>query len=177
MLKRQRPSTPPSFVPSTPFVDESLDATRDVKRRRILPPSVDGKSRGWAIMDSPDDNDDEGYIPYHENPVQLHAGLTGTFGSADYKQTNTVLQELHTLHQHRLLFASNASSSQASSHSHCLTQYAQSNYDDVPTKAVTTSQPEVSGCDHSTSTHPNSHLSTELQRVTQRYGDMNRSSN
>ncbi|KAG6891422.1 hypothetical protein C0992_007201 [Termitomyces sp. T32_za158] len=145
MLKRQRLPSPPSFLPSIPLVDEPYsDAMRDVKRRRIL----DGTSKGWAVPDSPDDDDDEGYISHHENPTQPHAELAGK-GSANYKQTNTVLQELHTLHQHRLLFASYASSSQAPTHSHCLTQFAQSNHDGVPAK-VLTSHPEVSGSSDTT---------------------------
>ncbi|KAG5341376.1 hypothetical protein E4T56_gene13289 [Termitomyces sp. T112] len=174
MLKRQRPPSPPPFVPSIPLVDDSYpDATRDVKRRRILPPSLDGKSRDWSIPDIPDDDDDEDYDSQHEKAKPYGIGLT--MDSADYKQANTVLHELHTLHQHRLLFTStHDSGSQVPTLSQCLPQHAQSNHDDVSSKMIITPHPEVSGCDYSNSTYPNSHPSVELERVTQRYGDTNR---
>ncbi|KJA25955.1 hypothetical protein HYPSUDRAFT_64182 [Hypholoma sublateritium FD-334 SS-4] len=98
MLKRQRNSSPtPAPSASTPvFADEPPD--RDTKRRRTAAPELDGRARGWATQ--PDGDDDDEYISQDEAPDPALPR------SEEYKSANTMLRELHTLHQHRLLFAS-----------------------------------------------------------------------
>lgn len=98
MLKRQRNTSPqPAPSASGPvFADEPAD--RDSKRRRTVAPVLDGCARGWVTQ--PDDDDDDEYLSADEAP---HPALPR---SEEYKSANTMLRELHTLHQHRLLFAS-----------------------------------------------------------------------
>ena len=116
MLKRQRQTSPPppssSSVPliSNDPVADMIERERDSKRRRTLPPSLDGAARGWAkpeITEGYDDDQEEQYSDeedavYDYRPTRNQV----TLASAEYKSTNTMLRDLHTLHQHRLLFSS-----------------------------------------------------------------------
>ncbi|KAK2462083.1 hypothetical protein APHAL10511_006546 [Amanita phalloides] len=101
MLKRQRPVTPP--LPSVPLLADpsSLDSMvmeREYKRRRatsITP--LEAPWRDWghnlqAIVTRVDNSQP----PQGEG---LHQPTDN-----EYRSVNTILRELHTLHQHRLLF-------------------------------------------------------------------------
>lgn len=113
MLKRQRPASPSPSSPSIPLITDSplMDVNyRDTKRRRILPPVLDGPSRGWATHrethngEDEDEDDDEEVVVGNDSQQDWHDA--GAASSAEYKATNNFLHELHALHQHRLAFAS-----------------------------------------------------------------------
>ncbi|KAF8971568.1 hypothetical protein BDZ97DRAFT_1251631 [Flammula alnicola] len=104
MLKRQRPPSPSSS--SIPFINDSPAdlIERNSKRRRTVPPVLDGTARGWA---APRENEEEEDYTYSDHEVDIVAPRHDYQQQApsQYKSTNTMLRELHTLHQHRLLFA------------------------------------------------------------------------
>lgn len=124
MLKRQRPVSPPPTFSSVPLVITDPPATdfirRDTKRRRTLPPVLDGAYRGWAqapplsINNVVDDDQEEDYISDDEVEniapnFSINCSLTqqqSPGDKAEYASTNSFLRELHTLQQHRLLFSS-----------------------------------------------------------------------
>jgi len=80
----------------------------DAKRRRTLPPVLDGKLRGWAIPNEAGPNpdcegyEDEEYLDEEKEDFQYLA--TSPHDDSPYKSANNLLHELHTLHKHRLLF-------------------------------------------------------------------------
>ncbi|KAJ6627158.1 hypothetical protein B0H10DRAFT_2210556 [Mycena sp. CBHHK59/15] len=94
MLKRARPVSPQPSVPSVPLVERS-DPPRN-KRRRILPPSLDGQSRGWNIShkdeddDGEDDDDEQKFLDRHD--------ATGTVPPPNsFTGTDSFLLPLHNL--------------------------------------------------------------------------------
>ncbi|KIJ08588.1 hypothetical protein PAXINDRAFT_102526 [Paxillus involutus ATCC 200175] len=124
MLKRQRPATPP---PSSLHDFTSCFADRSIKplpqrnadptlrnepcakRRRTQPPVLDGALRGWLASnptnpcrEEGDDEEDwvEG-VEGHQSDAPSSLPLVVT---DQYKHANSLLHELHTLHQHRFLF-------------------------------------------------------------------------
>ncbi|KAF8807193.1 hypothetical protein BYT27DRAFT_7232754 [Phlegmacium glaucopus] len=121
MLKRQRPVSPPPASSSVPLVvaDPPADlAVRDTKRRRTLPPVLDGAYRGWAqtppLSISNAEDDEEDYISDDEIE-NIAPNFSTTYSltqqqqpgdKAEYSSANSFLRELHTLQQHRLLFSS-----------------------------------------------------------------------
>ncbi|KAF8168328.1 hypothetical protein B0H34DRAFT_56085 [Crassisporium funariophilum] len=104
MLKRQRQPSPPPSLPSVPLISDS-PIHRDSKRRRTLPPVLDGASRGWASSRSIPNDDEEEYFSDDEIENVVPHDYSEQ-GKAEYKSANYVLRELHTLQQHRLMFAS-----------------------------------------------------------------------
>ncbi|KAG1757897.1 hypothetical protein EDB19DRAFT_1659685 [Suillus lakei] len=134
MLKRQRPPTPPPSLDEIPsltlFPDRTIRPlphreTPDMfsheshaKRRRIHPPVLDGAQRGWgkpptSSMPHADDSDgEEDWIDGEDDAATGHFAASPDY--TDYKRTNTMLHEMHALHQHRLMF--NQPSSQPPSH-------------------------------------------------------------
>jgi hypothetical protein len=120
MLKRQRQVSPTPTFSSVPLViaDPYADFMgRDTKRRRTLPPVLDGACRGWAhaplSINNEEDDGEEDYISDDEikNIVpncSINCSLTQQQpgDKAGYTSTNSFLRELHTLQQHRLLFSS-----------------------------------------------------------------------
>ena len=115
MLKRQRPVSPtPTFL-SVPLViaDPSADFVgRDTKRRRTLPPVLDGAYRGWAQAPLSIDNEDDGEEDYISDDEIKNIAPNSSIScqqqqqpgdKAGYTSTNSFLRELHTLQQHRLL--------------------------------------------------------------------------
>jgi hypothetical protein len=128
MLKRQRQVSPPPTFSSVPLViaDPYADfAGRDTKRRRTLPPVLDGSCRGWAhaplFINNEEDDGEEDYISDDENEnivpnCSINVSLTQQQpgDKAGYTSTNSFLRELHTLQQHRLLISSPPPSSSAS---------------------------------------------------------------
>ncbi|KAK1229396.1 hypothetical protein PQX77_007573 [Marasmius sp. AFHP31] len=98
MLKRQRPPSPPpsmsSFATSSPL-DMVLPFS---KRRRVLPHSSDSPSESTRTRVHWED--DEEYTDEPENDNSRAVNM-----DSPYKETNSVLYELHTLNRHRLLFS------------------------------------------------------------------------
>jgi len=132
MLKRQRPVSPPPTFSSVPLViaDPPVDfMERNSKRRRTLPPVLDGASRGWAqapplSINNVEDEDDEDYISDDEIEniapnFSINYSLTQQQPDdrAEYTSTNSFLRELHVLQQRRLLSSLLPPSSSASSSS------------------------------------------------------------
>ena len=117
MLKRQRPISPTPTFSSVPLVIADPFVERDTKRRRTLPPVLDGACRGWApaplsINDEEDDGEED-YISDDENKyispncsIKCSPTPQQPGDKAGYTSTNSFLRELHTLQQHRLLFSS-----------------------------------------------------------------------
>ncbi|KAG6911771.1 hypothetical protein DXG01_000017 [Tephrocybe rancida] len=180
MLKRQRPSSPPLSIPSVPLVEDPFPLVRrDVKRRRVFPPSLDGKSRGWATQGDHDEDEDEEDLSLAEE--QDGNRTTCATNSTEYKQVNNVLYELHTLHQHRVLFSSAHVSGSQSSLSQHTPESPQStpdaHGDALAFKTITAPYPENPGHDNiGSASYQKPHLShEEVYRVTQRYEDTNRS--
>ena len=116
MLKRQRPISPTPTLSSVPLVITDPFVERDTKRRRTLPPVLDGACRGWAqaplSINNEEDDGEEDYISDDENKnipptCSINCSLTQQPGDkTGYTSTNSFLRELHTLQQHRLLFSS-----------------------------------------------------------------------
>ncbi|KAF8845414.1 hypothetical protein BDN67DRAFT_961759 [Paxillus ammoniavirescens] len=128
MLKRQRPATPP---PSSLHDFTSCFADRSIKplpqrhadptlrnepcakRRRTQPPVLDGTLRGWLASNptypSREESDDEEDwvegVERHQSDAPSSLPLVVT---DQYKHANSLLHELHTLHQHRFLLTESA---------------------------------------------------------------------
>lgn len=134
MLKRQRPPTPPPSLDEisslTPFSDrpirpiphretpDMLSHESRVKRRRIRPPVLDGAQRGWGkppTLSVPHANDSDGEEDWIDGEDDAETGhFAASPDYTDYKRANTMLHEIHALHQHRLMFTQ--PNSQAPSH-------------------------------------------------------------
>jgi len=127
MLKRQRPPTPPpshSDNPSlTPFPDRSIRplphreaypelSSREchAKKRRIHPPVLDGAQRGWSKpldQSTAHSDGEEDWIDGEDDDSAAYAYpcVPTSPDYTNYKQTNSMLHEVHALHQHRLIFS------------------------------------------------------------------------
>ncbi|KAG6832214.1 hypothetical protein H0H92_004179 [Tricholoma furcatifolium] len=161
MLKRQRQPSPPLPISSIPLIEDPFPlARRDVKRRRVLSQPLDGISREWTQTYDHDDEEEENIT--HDDDQAEGCGAREAFAT-EYKERNNVLRELHTLSQHRLLFASDYQNTPSSPHSNY------ENQDSAPYKLRTSLRTDGTGDDLS-----QSHSSMELRRVTQRYEDTNR---
>ncbi|KAF8213302.1 hypothetical protein K438DRAFT_1085944 [Mycena galopus ATCC 62051] len=137
MLKRQRALSPPPSAPAVPLVSETPESQcRESKRRRILPPSLDGQSRRPTFLteDDREEDDDEDDIDHAGQRIPPAAAPSGaTAYNTEYESANTFLHDLHALHRHRLIFASPPSSpgllspphSQDKSHLPQITDYSQ----------------------------------------------------
>ncbi|CAK5280133.1 unnamed protein product [Mycena citricolor] len=100
MLKRLRPASP-TFPSTTEPEDGSIP---DPKRRRMLPPTLDGMSRSLHCHYTPDLEDDEEDDTnvdesFQHDPTQ----------SREYRSANHLLHDLHASHRHRLIFSSASS--------------------------------------------------------------------
>ena len=107
MLKRQRHTSPPPASQSQDvFIDSDPALLTTRKRRRTLPPVLDGQARGWGAGTQRDDDDeesdndelvgvDEGSSPVPQPPAQW-----------EYKSANNLLHDLHELHRHRFIIPS-----------------------------------------------------------------------
>ncbi|KAH8835383.1 hypothetical protein DL96DRAFT_1702372 [Flagelloscypha sp. PMI_526] len=110
MLKRQRPVTPPPAFTIDAPLHPDLEFPSP-KRRRVQPPSLDGPSRdcyGHPQLQHDSADDDEEYFSDSPQPMSRDENQTAASSSVltQYKTTNEMLHELHTLSQHRLAFAS-----------------------------------------------------------------------
>jgi hypothetical protein len=115
MLKRQRQTSPPPSSLNIPLISDlpsDAIAERNFKKQRTAPPSLDGRIRGWGQEPELPGEDDDGE-DYIDDSTEDMVPLPSTAGYAhpslhaenEYKSANTVLRELHTLHQHRMLFS------------------------------------------------------------------------
>jgi hypothetical protein len=89
-------------MPATPFLDDCPFETmiqHQSKRRRVLPPVLDGQARGWGK--SGDEDGDDEYDEYPEDPVDPTDVDGRVADAAGYKSANGVLHELHALHRRR----------------------------------------------------------------------------
>lgn len=121
MLKRQRPSSP---LPSSSSVPQGLPSEdviniRDLKRRRIAPPSLDGQARGWDSSNSQslEDENEEECVEADEQEEGDEPGLAQS-SNVEYTMVNSVLKEIHILQKHRQLFHPHPTASNLPSQSH-----------------------------------------------------------
>jgi len=112
MLKRQRPATPPpsslddypfdSLIRPPPTIDSSQPRS---KRQRTRPPPLDGALRGWLESGPSPHGDSDGEEDWTEDAGDaVTSSLPPSTTPDQYKDTNSLLHELHVLNQHRLLF-------------------------------------------------------------------------
>jgi hypothetical protein len=114
MLKRQRAPSPPLSFSSVPFISDTPGdlIERKVKRRRTQPPVLDGTSRGWARPPETASEDEEDLIS--DDEAELLVPSHPSQQQSEYKSTNTMLRELHTLQQHRIYFSSSSTTQNTS---------------------------------------------------------------
>ncbi|KAF9455648.1 hypothetical protein BDZ94DRAFT_1277730 [Collybia nuda] len=183
MLKRQRPLSPPPSTPLIPLVESPVYNSKS-KRRRTMPPSLDGQSRGWAKELSCDEHSTGGDSSQEFGATSSSEQPSNLW---HYKLTNTMLHELHTLQQDRVLLSlpllppttSGSSLSSASLPNFCISSTM---FNPNP-KIMTPRQDQISQMtDYSDKpnkdpTHPaiNTQNPTEELRVKERYEDTNRS--
>ncbi|KAH7883906.1 hypothetical protein F5I97DRAFT_1930122 [Phlebopus sp. FC_14] len=125
MLKRQRPTTPPpssldfpSYFFDKPInplphrnVDPSVSHEPHSKRQRIHPPVLDGALRGWIASDptvshTQESDGEEDWVDGVDDVAEGRDEFSPpTDLTEQYRRTNSLLHELHTLHQHRLTSA------------------------------------------------------------------------
>lgn len=182
MLKRQRPASPPPSIPSIPLATDPLpfnpEAGRASKRRRVLPPSLDGHARGWSLPDGEEDDGEEDYMSSGDEPVEEPGDkVAWTLHLSEYKMANNFLHELHALHQHRLLFSSPPVPNSRLLEPQRLSSPLQPAGYHRPTKTATMpTQIKDPTFSPSRSTNLESHvLKDEELLVTERYKDTNRS--
>ena len=77
------------------------------KRRRVLPPVLDGQARGWGKTDDEDEDEEECEEEDQGNAKSIDGGFADT---TRYKSANGVLYELHELHRRRYLSSSSGPS-------------------------------------------------------------------
>ncbi|KAJ7169651.1 hypothetical protein C8R46DRAFT_1089514 [Mycena filopes] len=105
MLKRRAISPPPGST--VPLVSDPHP--RESKRRRILPPSLDGQSRRSMVHADEDDGevDDDEDVHFSNGRNQFGPDpSTSAAHNTEYESANTFLHDLHALHRHRLIFSS-----------------------------------------------------------------------
>jgi len=110
MLKRQRASSP-SPLTQTPATEVPLissvptSSEHGVKRRRLLTPPLDGRSRGWCILPVPSEDEvDEDDIMEDDSPNPWATTTESSLsGAGEYKAANSLLHDLHAEQQHRRL--------------------------------------------------------------------------
>ncbi|KIK71263.1 hypothetical protein GYMLUDRAFT_52379 [Collybiopsis luxurians FD-317 M1] len=91
---------------------------REIKRRRVQPPVLDGQMRGWGtpqdILYEDFDEEDDGEEDVIEDEQPLTSDSAVLAVNSPYRSANGFLHELHTLQRHRLLFTSSTSNPQLS---------------------------------------------------------------
>lgn len=169
MLKRRASSPPPTSLSDVPILlDEKL---LDPKRRRILPPVLDGQMRGWGtpqdkMYETSDEEDDgEEDIPHDEFSPNHPDATSNKHLDSPYKSANGFLHELHTLQRHRLLFSSQSAYESSSNRQ----RDALSAKDPVPSRAPIHSSNSGGGEESSLLLATNS-----LNSVRNHYEEMNR---
>lgn len=128
MMKRQRPSSPdiPHIEDEEPL-DTNMNRTssplRTSKRQRVLPPSLDGPSRGWANSSSLHSPHLQSNSTYEDDDDYYDDAFPGdelgdTTGGGDddaemqgvtmqkYRNVNSLLHDLHAEQQYRRVLSS-----------------------------------------------------------------------
>ncbi|KAI0034902.1 hypothetical protein K488DRAFT_83509 [Vararia minispora EC-137] len=107
--------TPPftASAPDDPLLPQLDEPGPSTKRQRVLPPSLDGQTRGWAHPQSPSTwpsgDSDEEYVDEDDSRAYDTYGPGGVDAGPPtvvYKEVNHFLRNLHAEHQHRMFFAS-----------------------------------------------------------------------
>ena len=117
MLKRQRASSP-SPLTQTPATEVPLissaptSSEHGVKRRRLLAPPLDGRSRGWDILPVPSEDEvEEDDIMEDDSPNPWATTQPSLSSAGEYKTVNSLLHDLHAEQQHRRLMSPSSHSS------------------------------------------------------------------
>ena len=111
MLKRQRPTTPPTSLASVPPPSEFAETDPDSlypharKRRRVAAPVLDGRERGIQLDDELMDEAEEEEIDTSDTTTSTDILTHWAQQTAQYKQSNALLHQLHLEHQHRAQIA------------------------------------------------------------------------
>jgi hypothetical protein len=121
MLKRQRASSP-SPLTQTPATEVPLissvptSSEHGVKRRRLLAPPLDGRSRGWGMLPVPSEGEvEEDDIMEDDSPNPWATTTEPSLsGAGEYKAVNSLLHDLHAEQQHRRLMSPSSHSSSSS---------------------------------------------------------------
>lgn len=122
MLKRQRASSP-SPLTRTPTTEVPLisslptSSEHGVKRRRLLTPPLDRRSRGWGIPPVPSEDEVEDDDIMEDDPPNPWVTTTtepSLIGAGEYKAVNSLLHDLHAEQQHRRLMSPSSHSSSSS---------------------------------------------------------------
>jgi hypothetical protein len=121
MLKRQRASSP-SPLTQTPATEVPLissvptSSEHGVKRRRLLAPALDGRSRGWGMLPVPSEGEvEEDDIMEYDSPNPWATTTEPSLsGASEYKAVNSLLHDLHAEQQHRRLMSPSSHSSSSS---------------------------------------------------------------
>lgn len=121
MLKRQRASSPSPVTPvpatEVPLISSApTSSEHGVKRRRMLTPPSDGRSRVWDTLPVPPEDDvDEDDIMGDGSPTPwATASEPSSSGTGEYKAVNSLLHDLHAEQQHRRLMSPSSHSSSSS---------------------------------------------------------------
>ncbi|KAH9996560.1 hypothetical protein BJV77DRAFT_987653 [Russula vinacea] len=113
MLKRQRASSPSPVTPvpatEVPLISSApTSSEHGVKRRRMLTPPSDGRSRVWDTLPVPPEDDVD------EDDIMGDGSPTPSSGTGEYKAVNSLLHDLHAEQQHRRLMSPSSHSSSSS---------------------------------------------------------------
>ncbi|KAF9451783.1 hypothetical protein P691DRAFT_756986 [Macrolepiota fuliginosa MF-IS2] len=113
MLKRQRASSPLPSSPSVPqgtSADDVIDI-RDLKRRRVAPPPLNGQTRGWSNSHPTEGDNEEEYTESDGQDGRNEANFAQpqSPSNVEYSAVNSVLKKFHILYKHRHLFSVNES--------------------------------------------------------------------
>jgi len=107
MLKRQRPVSPSPISPDYPMdLDSSLLTCH--KRRKTLSPSQPSDPQFKPIhthSQSEDESDLDDPLFNDSHHVTRRRDVQDVPSSSEYKAVNSLLRDLHALHQHRLIFS------------------------------------------------------------------------
>jgi len=178
MLKRQRAPSPPLHSSSVPLIsDTPSDLTeRKAKRSRTQPPVLDGASRGWARPLETPSEDEEDYLSDDEIETLASSYPSQQQQSqSEYKSSNTLLRELHTLQQHRICFSS-SSTAQNTALSNSLPHLTISNRhaDKVPLLQQERLRPAFLSVPIEKGYQDDGIATDEVNRVTERYEGTNK---
>ena len=122
MLKRQRASSPSPLTPvpatEVPLISSTpTSSEHGVKRRRMLAPPSDGRSRVWDTLPVPseDEVDEDGIMGDDWSTPWATASEPSSGSTGEYKAVNSLLHDLHAEQQHRRLMSPSSQSSPSSS--------------------------------------------------------------
>ena len=111
MLKRQRASSPSPLAQPTatelPLTSADSTSEHGAKRRRIFGPPLEEPSRGWGLVCTPsEDEEDENDIMdgCTSNSWANRRGPSPE-SAGEYKSANSLLHDLHAEQQHRRLMS------------------------------------------------------------------------